>query len=154
MGTSVWRKMERTQKGEDRAKEKGGTMSEQRASEIARREEAQAHAGEIVAGSGQRGSPRRIARMVSVRLDGELVRELQNVAQQRNTTVSDLLREGAEYIVRDAYSDAVTLKVTKSEGAGWTIQKGQRKANVVFESTQMSSVPTTTTRDSSHQVKV
>src|SRR5215203_2046019 len=111
MGTSVWRKMERTQKGEDRAKEKGGTMSEQRASEIARREEAQAHAGEIVAGSGQRGSPRRIARMVSVRLDGELVRELQNVAQQRNT-------------------------------------------NVVFESTQTSSVPTTTTRHSSHQVKV
>lgn len=81
-------------------------MNEQRASEITRREEAQAHAGQIVAGSGERGKPRRMPRMVSVRLDGELLRQLRIVAQQRNTTVSDLLREGAELIIEDAYASA------------------------------------------------
>ncbi len=121
-------------------------MSELRASEIARREEAQAHAGEIVAGSGERGKPRRMARMVSVRLDGELIRRLQSVAQQRNTTLSDLLREGAELIVQDTYADAVTLKVTKSEGVGWSIQRGQSKGGVVPARPQPSKGTTTTTR--------
>ena len=82
------------------------SMSEQRASEIARREEAQAHAGQIVTGSGERGKPRRMPRMVSARLNGELYGQLQAVAQQRNTTVSDLLREGALQIIKDAYADA------------------------------------------------
>lgn len=81
-------------------------MNEQRASEITRREEAQAHAGQIVAGSGERGKPRRMPRMVSARLDGELLRQLRIVAQQRNTTVSDLLREGAELIIEDARASA------------------------------------------------
>lgn len=120
-------------------------MSEQRASEKARREEAQLHAGEIVAGSGKRGSPRRMSRMVSTRLDGELVRNLRSVAQQRNTTLSELLREGAELIVRDAYADAVTLKVTKSEGAGWSIQRGQGKGAFVSSRPQSSGGPPTTT---------
>jgi len=129
-------------------------MSEQRESEIARREEAQAHAGEIVAGSGQRGSPRRMARMVSARLDGELVRKLQLVAQQRNTTVSDLLREGAESIVQNAYANRITLKVTKSEGTGWTIQRGQSKSDVVSARPQTSSVTSTTTGHSTQPAKV
>jgi predicted transcriptional regulator len=88
------------------AKEEKTRMNEQRASEIARREVAQAHAGQIVAGSGKRGKPRRMPRMVSARLDGELLRQLRIVAQQRNTTVSDLLREGAELIIEDAYANA------------------------------------------------
>lgn len=81
-------------------------MSEQRKSEIARREEAQAHAGGIVAGSGRRGKPRRMAQMVSVRLDGELIGKLRIVAKERNATLSDLLREGAELIVEDADASA------------------------------------------------
>jgi len=98
--------MERTQKGEDGAKEEATNMSEQRKSEIARREEAQAHAGGIVAGSGRRGKPRRMAQMVSVRLDGELIGKLRIVAKERNATLSDLLREGAELIVEDADASA------------------------------------------------
>jgi len=142
--------MERTQKGEARAKEEAANMSEQqRASEIARREEAQAHAGEIVVGSGERGTPRRMAQMVSARLDGELVRKLRTAARQRNTTVSDLLREGAELIVQDAYADTVTLKVTRSEGVGWSIQRGQSKSGIVSTKAQSSKVPTTTTRHDS-----
>ena len=98
--------MERTQKGKDGAKEEATNMSEQRKSEIARREEAQAHAGGIVAGSGRRGKPRRMAQMVSVRLDGELIGKLRIVAKERNATLSDLLREGAELIVEDADASA------------------------------------------------
>lgn len=78
-------------------------MNDQRKSEVVRREEAHAHAGEIVADSGRRGKPRRMAQMVSVRLDGELVGKLRVVAEERNATLSDLLREGAELIVEDAY---------------------------------------------------
>ncbi len=121
-------------------------MSEQRASEIVRREEAQAHAGEIVAGSGEHGKPRRMARMVSARLDWELIRKLRIVAQQRNTTLSDLLREGAELIVQDAYADAVTFKVTRSEGTGRSIQSGQGKGTFVSAQSPSSEAITTTTR--------
>ena len=124
-------------------------MSEQRASEIARREEAQAHAGEVVAGSGKRGKPRRMPRMVSVRLDGELVAELRAVARQRNTTISDLLREGAELIVQDAYSDAVTLEVTRSEGVSAAIQKGQ-SSRVMGHQPRSQKPATTTTRHAAH----
>ncbi len=81
-------------------------MNDQRKSEVARREEAHAHAGEIVAGSGKRGKPRKMAQMVSVRLDGELIGKLRVVAEERNATLSDLLREGAELIVDDAYANA------------------------------------------------
>ncbi len=79
---------------------------ERRKSEIARRERAQAHAGEVVSGSGKRGKPRRMAQMVSVRLDGELVSRLRAIAEQRGVTVSDLLREGAEQVVQKTYAAA------------------------------------------------
>ena len=79
---------------------------ERRESEIARRERAQAHAGEVVSGSGKRGKPRRMAQMVSVRLDGELVSRLRTIAEQRGVTVSDLLREGAEQVVQKSYAAA------------------------------------------------
>ncbi len=79
---------------------------ERRKSEIAKRERAQAHAGEVVSGSGKRGKPRRMAQMVSVRLDGELVSRLRAIAEQRGVTVSDLLREGAEQVVQQTYAAA------------------------------------------------
>ncbi len=63
--------------------------------EVLRRELAQAHAGQIVEGSGSRGKPRRMDHMVSVRLDGDLIRRLRGIANKRGTTLSDLLREGA-----------------------------------------------------------
>jgi len=77
---------------------------ERRDNEIARRERAQAHAGEVVSGSGKRGKPRRMAQMVSVRLDGELISTLRTIAEQRGVTVSDLLREGAEQVVQKTYA--------------------------------------------------
>src|SRR5687767_8202938 len=134
--------MGRTQKGEDGAEEEA-TMSE---SEITRREEALAHAGEVVPGSGVRGNPRRMARMMSVRLDGRLIGQLREVAQRRNTTVSDLLREGAELVVQDAYADTVTLKVTKSEGAVPTIYGGQATSSIAASQPHPPEATTTTTR--------
>lgn len=93
-------------------------MSEERRnSEITRRERAQAHAGEVVPGSGQRGKPRRKAQMVSVRLDGELVSRLRAIAVQRGVTVSDLLREGAELVVQNTYASAQPKLRYKISGA-------------------------------------
>ena len=89
------------------ARGKEAKMSkERRENEAARREKAQAHAGEIVGGSGRQGKPRRMAQMISVRLDGELVSRLRTVAEQRGVTVSELLREGAQLIVQNEYASA------------------------------------------------
>lgn len=90
---------------------------ERRESEIARRERAQTHAGEVIAGSGRRGKARRMAQMVSVRLDGEVVSRLRNVAEQRGVSVSDLLREGAQLILDDAYASAQPRASFKISGA-------------------------------------
>src|SRR5215213_6829821 len=79
---------------------------ERRDNEVARRERAQAHAGEVVSGSGKRGKSRRMGQMVSVRLDGELVSRLRAIAEQRGVTVSDLLREGSELVVQKTYAAA------------------------------------------------
>lgn len=79
---------------------------EQREKEEIRQERLEAGVGDIVPGAGSRGKPRRMAQMVSVRLDGELVGKLRVVAKERNVTLSDLLREGAELIVEDEYAGA------------------------------------------------
>ncbi len=79
---------------------------EQYNEEIRRQAKAEVGAGKVVPGSGRRGKPRRMAQMVSVRLDGELVGKLRIVAKERNVTLSDLLREGAELIVEDKYTGA------------------------------------------------
>jgi uncharacterized protein (DUF4415 family) len=80
-------------------------VNEQRASEIARREEAQAHAGEVVAGSGKLGMPRRMSRMVSVRLDADLISELRIVCERRGVSLSDVLRDGARLIVQREHEE-------------------------------------------------
>ena len=86
---------------------KEARMSEERRNnEIARRQAAQDHAGEVVSGSGKRGKPGRMAQMVSVRVDGELASTLRTIAAQRGVTVSDLLRGGAELIVQNTRAAA------------------------------------------------
>lgn len=113
--------MERAQEKGNGTKEEKAHMNEQQTTEITRREEAQAHAGQIVADSGERGKPRRMPRMVSVRLNGDLYRQLRAVAQQRNTTVSDLLREGAELVVEDARASIrPQMSFTVSGAQEWT----------------------------------
>jgi hypothetical protein len=90
---------------------------EQHDEEIREQAKAEVGAGKVVPGSGRRGKPRRMAQMVSVRLDGELVGKLRIVAKERNVTFSDLLREGAELIVDDEYARAQTRTSFTISGA-------------------------------------
>ena len=72
---------------------------EQRRSERERRELAQQHAGEVVAGSGSAVAPRRLDHMISLRLEPELAAALRELANRRGVSVSGLLREGAIKLV-------------------------------------------------------
>jgi hypothetical protein len=74
-------------------------MSDHGSNERERREAAQKHRGEVVAGSGRALASRRIDQMVSVRLDPALLADLRVIAEQREVTLSELLREGAGLIV-------------------------------------------------------
>jgi len=88
--------------------------------EIRQQAKAEVGAGKVVPGSGRRGKPRRMAQMVSVRLDGDLIGKLRVVAKERNVTLSDLLREGAELIVEDEYASArpqVDFKIVGAQRA-------------------------------------
>lgn len=85
--------------------------------EVRMREEAQAHAGEIVEGSGSLGTPRRMAQMTSVRLDGNVLRRLRALARERGVTLSDLLRDGAELVLEGQHTEETGAYVTTIEGA-------------------------------------
>ena len=120
----------KTEKAEDRTETKGEKVSEEQRHEEEIRQAAKAEvgAGQVVPGSGRRGKPRRMAHMVSARLDGELVGKLRVVAKERNVTLSDLLREGAELIVEYEYAGAqprVSFKVTGAQDARRTQASGR-----------------------------
>jgi hypothetical protein len=85
--------------------------------EVRMREEAQAHAGEIIEGSGSLGTPRRMAQMTSVRLDGSLLRRLRALARERGVTLSDLLREGAELVLESQHTGETRTYIRTIEGA-------------------------------------
>ena len=85
--------------------------------EVRMREEAQAHAGEIVEGSGTRGRPRRLPQMVSVRLDAHLVVALRTLAKQRGVTMSELLREGAECVLKGQHTEEPRTYIITVRGA-------------------------------------
>lgn len=128
MGAGDGAKMDGAAEGEQKTKGKGVKMDERRENEIARRKKARAHAGEVVAGSGERGKPRRMPRMVSARLDAELFAQLRLVAQRRKTTVSELLREGAELVLEDAHADAkLHTSFTVSGAQEWVPRTTERE---------------------------
>jgi hypothetical protein len=91
-----------------------------RKSEKERRELAQAHAGEIVEGSGSLGTPRLMSHMVSLRLDGNLVIQLRNAAERRGVSLSDILREGAGLVMqaeRAAAKSQADYRIERIDGA-------------------------------------
>jgi hypothetical protein len=65
-----------------------------RPTEIQRRELAQENKGRVVVGSDTLGKPKRMAQMVSVRLEPELIRKARDIAEHNNMTLSEVLREG------------------------------------------------------------
>lgn len=75
-----------------------------RASERDRRETAYEHRGELAEDSAEPVTPRRLDHAVSVRLDPEVLSALRDVAESRGTTVSDLLREGAQRVLEEEQS--------------------------------------------------
>jgi len=108
-------------------------MSEDRFSEeIRTREEERAHAGEIVEGSGTRGSPRRLPQMVSVRLDARLVVALRVLARQRGVTMSDLLREGAKLVLEGQHPEEPRTYITSIEGASEQLRTRSRPKEEVY----------------------
>jgi predicted DNA-binding protein len=96
---------------------------EQREAEEIRQEKIEAGVGKIVPGAGRRGTPRRMDQMVSVRLSGDLIARLKIVARQRGTTLSELVREGAELIVEDEYASAQQRVVFRISGAQQAIHE-------------------------------
>lgn len=74
------------------------------ASERDRRERAYEHRGELAQDSAESVAPRRLDHAVSVRLDPQVLTALRNVAESRETTVSDLLREGAQRVLEEEQS--------------------------------------------------
>lgn len=74
-------------------------MDDRAKSEKERRERAYAHRSEVVKGGAEVIEPRKLGQMVSLRLDGEVLSALRELANQRGSTVSDLLREGAALVI-------------------------------------------------------
>jgi hypothetical protein len=109
----------KTEKTQNRTETEGERMNqEQHDEEIREQAKAEVGAGRVIPGSGTRGKPRRMAQMVSVRLDGELVGKLRVVAKERNLTLSDLLRYGAEEVVQKAHAASqpqVSFRISGTE---------------------------------------
>jgi predicted DNA-binding ribbon-helix-helix protein len=74
-------------------------MVERDMSERERRELANRHRGEVVPDSGTPVEGRRLAQVVSLRFEPEILATLRDIANRRGMTVSDLLREGADVII-------------------------------------------------------
>lgn len=55
--------------------------------------------GSVIPGSGRRGEPRRLAHIVSTKVDGETIGKLRIIARERNVTINDLLMEGARLVI-------------------------------------------------------
>jgi uncharacterized protein (DUF4415 family) len=96
--------------------------SRQELSEQERREIAFEHRGEVVEDSAEDVHPRRMPQVVSLRLDPDVISQLRDVANQRGTTVSDLLREGADCIIGCARSTIFFSSFTyRSSSSGHTV---------------------------------
>lgn len=82
------------------------------------REEAQAQAGNVIEGSGLQGQPRRMAQMISLRLDASLIAALRRIADREGVSVSEVLRRAAEAYSED-YEETLlpVVRVTNLSGA-------------------------------------
>lgn len=87
--------------------------------EHARRDRAQAHRDDIVAGSGRSVEPASLEQMVSVRLDAATVVRLRELAEQRGTTLSALIRESLhDYASSADQTSRVDWWIVGQEGFG------------------------------------
>ena len=84
-----------------------------------KRDRAQASRGEVVEGSGKPLEPKTLEHVVSLRLEGWLLRELRQLAKKRGTSVSALIREAAEDVVTAGTpTTRIEWRVTSVVGTG------------------------------------
>jgi uncharacterized protein (DUF4415 family) len=75
------------------------------------RGQAYGHRDQVVEGSGEVMEPARLSQMVSLRLDGDVIGALRDLANRRQTTVSELLRQGASLVLAHDAAPTQTLLV-------------------------------------------
>ena len=83
-------------------------VNERREDEKRRREAAQAITAEVEEG-GYEVAGRSIKQMVSVRLEAQLLKELRELAEQQDVSVSDLLRQAAVELVEHWHAKSVLM---------------------------------------------
>lgn len=98
VGELRWRRKQRGDKGLNGVEGDMVSNDSMPLPESERREIANAHKGEILDEVAE-VTPRRMAQMVSMRLEPEIVTELRQVANDRGVSMSDLLREGADCVI-------------------------------------------------------
>lgn len=68
--------------------------------------------------------PRRMQQMMSLRLDSDMVAALRDVASQRGVSVSDLLREGANWVIasrtENSHLARISYRSSVSPGRSFT----------------------------------
>ncbi len=67
--------------------------------ESERRALAYEHRGEVTDDPAEIVEPRRVPQMVSLRMDGDVLATLRDIANERGLSLSDLLREGADCVI-------------------------------------------------------
>jgi uncharacterized protein (DUF4415 family) len=92
-----------------------GVTTDPRASEKTRRELAQRTHSGAIEGRGEVLEPRRLDQLVSLRLDPQLISALRELATERQTTISVLLREAASRLVRDSRAIHGEVQITRVE---------------------------------------
>lgn len=80
--------------------------------ERARQDAAYAARGDVVEGSAQSIEGRRLAQIVSLRLDADTVAALRDIAERRRASLSDLLREGLALLMASEQRTMVVTSLT------------------------------------------
>jgi uncharacterized protein (DUF4415 family) len=89
-------------------------VAQARADEKRRREAAQAETAEVQPG-GHEVAGRAIKQMVSVRLEAQLVKDLRELAEHQNMSISDLLRQAAVELVGRSRSIPLLVQFRRNE---------------------------------------
>lgn len=84
-------------------------MTDRRRTEVERREAAQAAKGQIEEGAEEPVEPTKLGQMLSLRLSPEIAVALRRIASERNTSVSELLREAAQRLVAESTTPTSVL---------------------------------------------
>jgi uncharacterized protein (DUF4415 family) len=98
-------------------------IAQARADEKRRREAAQAETAEVQPG-GHEVAGRTIKQMVSVRLEAQLVKDLRELAEHQNMSISDLLRQAAVELVGRSRSIPLLVRYRRPEAALFSALSG------------------------------